>query len=131
MARQGADLRGVASFHGSLAPAKPATKGSVKAKVVVFNGEDDAMTTKDQIEAFKKEMTDAGVDYSFINYPGAKHSFTNPTADRYAAQFNLPLAYNKRADTRSWAELQLFLKRVFSAPSPKLKPTPIPDLSPK
>jgi len=120
MARQGADLRGVASFHGSLVPVKPAERETLKAKIAVFNGADDAMVTVEQIAAFKKEMADAGADYLFINYPGAKHSFTNPAADRYAKQFNLDLAYDRRADSRSWAELQKFLKRAFSAPSSKL-----------
>lgn len=119
MARQGADLRGVASFHGSLAPAKPAEKGAVKAKIIVFNGEDDAMISAEQITAFRQEMTGAGVDYTFINYPGARHSFTNPAADRYAGQFNMDLAYNKKADKRSWAELQRFLKKVFSTSTVK------------
>jgi dienelactone hydrolase len=114
MARQGADLRGVASFHGSLAPAKPAEKGAVKAKILVMNGADDAMITSDQIEAFKKEMNAAGADFTFINYPRTKHSFTNPDADKYAKQFNIDLAYNKSVDVKSWYELRRFLKAVFS-----------------
>lgn len=115
MARQGADLRGVASFHGSLAPAKPAEKGAVKARIIVFNGADDVMIKPEQIEAFKQEMTDAGADFTFINYPRTKHSFTNPEADRYAKEFNLDLAYNKSADQKSWYELRRFLKSVFSS----------------
>lgn len=115
MARQGADLKGVASFHGSLAPAKPAEKGAVKARIIVFNGADDVMITPEQIEAFKKEMTDAEADFTFINYPRTKHSFTNPEADRYAKEFNLDIAYNKSADQKSWYELRRFLKSVFSS----------------
>jgi dienelactone hydrolase len=114
MARQGADLRAVASFHGSLVPVKPAEKGTLKAKIAVFNGADDKMVTADQIDAFKKEMDQAGADYLFFNYPGAKHSFTNPAADRYAKQFNLDLGYNKLADMRSWNELKSFLRSAFS-----------------
>lgn len=115
MARQGADLRGVASFHGSLAPARAAGKGAVKARIIVFNGADDAMIKPEQIEAFKKEMTDAGADFTFINYPRTKHSFSNPEADRYAKEFNLDLAYNKSADQKSWYELRRFLKSIFSS----------------
>jgi dienelactone hydrolase len=48
-----------------------------------------------------------------VNYPGARHSFTNPEADANAAKFNMPLAYNAKADRESWAELQSFLKLVF------------------
>jgi len=113
MARQGVDLKGVASFHGSLAAAKPAQPGTVKAKILVLNGADDKFTTPEQIEAFKKEMTAAGADFRFINYPGALHSFTNPDADALGKKFNMPIAYNAQADKKSWKELKTFLKTVF------------------
>lgn len=113
MARMGVDLKGVASFHGSLAAYQPAEKDKVKAKIMVFNGEADPFTTKQQIAAFKSEMDKAGVDYKFINYPGAKHSFTNPEADKFGKEFNLPLAYNKKADKDSWKRMQKFFKRIF------------------
>lgn len=122
MARQGADLRGVASFHGSLVPVKPAEKGMIKARIIVFNGADDAMISADHIAAFRKEMDEAGADYRFVNYPGAMHSFTNPAADRYGQQFNLALAYNKKADMKSWTELQQFLQKVFASPPKKITP---------
>jgi dienelactone hydrolase len=113
MARQGADLKGVASFHGSLAAVRPAQPGAVKARVLVLHGGDDKFTTPEQIEAFKKEMNDAGVDFRFIVYPGAIHSFTNPAADEYAKRFNLPLGYNADADHKSWEELRKFLGTIF------------------
>jgi dienelactone hydrolase len=81
MARQGVDLKGVASFHGNLTAVKPARPGDIKAKVLVLNGAADKFTTPEQIETFKKEMTAAGADFRFISYPGAQHSFTNPDAD--------------------------------------------------
>ncbi|MDA8084779.1 MAG: dienelactone hydrolase family protein [Nitrospiraceae bacterium] len=114
MARQGVDLKGVASFHGGLAAVKPAQPGSIKAKILVLNGGDDTFTTPQQIEAFRQEMKDAGADMTFITYPGAKHSFTNPDADAYAKKFNLPLAYNAEADRKSWDELKKFLKTIFT-----------------
>ncbi len=113
MARQGVDLRGVASFHGSLPAVKPAMPGVVKAKILVLNGADDKFITPEQIEAFKKEMTAAGVDYRFINYPGAKHSFTNPGADALAKRFNMPIGYNAEADKASWNELKRFFVDIF------------------
>jgi dienelactone hydrolase len=58
-------------------------------------------------------MKDAGADLDFISYPGALHSFTNPDADTYAKEFNLPLGYNAGADTKSWEELRTFLDRIF------------------
>jgi dienelactone hydrolase len=113
MARQGADLRGVASFHGSLAAAKPAQPGAVKAKVIVFNGADDPFVKAEAIEAFKKEMAEARADFRFVNLPGAVHSFTNPDADELGKKFNMPLRYDAAADQKSWSELQAFLAGVF------------------
>ena len=113
MARSGLELDAVVSFHGALQTEKPAEPGKVKAMVLVCNGEDDPLTTPEQIEAFKKEMSNAGVDYKFINYPGAVHSFTNPIADSVGQKFNMPLAYNKEADEKSWAEMKSLLSEVF------------------
>lgn len=113
MARQGVDLKGVASFHGGLTAVKPAQPGSVKAKILVLHGADDKFTTLEQIDAFRQEMKTSGADFQFISYPGAMHSFTNPEADTFAKKFNLPLAYNAEADKRSWDELKIFLKKIF------------------
>ena len=113
MARQGADLKAVASFHGSLAAVQPAAPGAIKAKIRVYNGADDKFTTPEAIEAFKKEMTDAKVDFKFINYAGAVHAFTNPDATKLGLKFKLPLAYNPKADKDSWADMTAFLKDVF------------------
>lgn len=113
MARQGVDLRGVASFHGGLTAIKPSQPGSVKTKILVLHGGDDKFTSPEQIEAFKKEMKAAGADFQFIVYPGAMHSFTNPDADEYGNKFNIPLAYNAKADKESWEELGKFLKMIF------------------
>ena len=114
MAREGVDLAGVASFHGSLATQNPAQPGVIKARILVLNGEDDPFTPPERLAAFKKEMDAAGADYKIINYPGAKHSFTNPDADAYGKQFNLPLAYNAQADKESWQAMQEFFKTIFS-----------------
>lgn len=113
MARRGLDLDGVASFHGSLGTQSPAQKGQLQARVLVMNGEADPFVKPEAIEAFKQEMQNAGVDYQFINYPGAKHSFTNPGANTVGQKFNLPLEYNAEADRKSWTELQQFLNKVF------------------
>lgn len=114
MARQGLDLKGVVSFHGGLTPRLTGTPGSVKAKILVCNGAADSFTTAEEIEAFKKEMSDLKADYQFINYEGAKHSFTNPGADDFGKKFNLPLAYNAEADKKSWADMQAFFKKIFA-----------------
>lgn len=114
MARQSVDLRGVASFHGSLTAVKPAQPGSVKAKILVLNGGADKFITPEQIEAFEREMKSAGADFRFISYPGALHSFTNPEATELGKKFNMPIAYNAEADRKSWVELKEFLKNIFS-----------------
>jgi len=114
MARQGIALKGVASFHGSLTAVEPAQRGSVKAKILVLHGADDKFITGEQIEAFKNEMKNAGVDFRFIAYPGALHSFTNPDADEYGKKFNIPVAYSAEADKKSWEELNSFLRQIFN-----------------
>ncbi len=112
MVRTGEDLDGVVSFHGSLGGLGPVS-GAIKARVLVANGADDPFTTAEQIDTFKHEMNAAGADYRFINYPGAKHSFTNPEATALGEKFGLPLAYNAAADTASWQAMQDFLKGIF------------------
>lgn len=114
MARIGTDLKAVASFHGGIQAITPAEKGKVKAFILVCNGADDPFVTQEQIDAFRNEMDSAKVKYEFINYAGAKHSFTNPGADSMGIKFNLPLAYNKKADEESWQEMQKLFSDVFS-----------------
>ena len=114
MARAGMDLKGVASFHGNLSTDAPAQKGQVKAKVLVLTGADDPMAPSEQVAKFEQEMKEAGVDYRVVSYPGAKHSFTNPAADKYGEKFKMPLAYNAEADKASWDELKGFLQQVFT-----------------
>lgn len=113
LARSGLDVDVAAVFHGSLITSKPAQKDQVKAKVLVFNGDDDPMVKPEHINAFKQEMRNANVDYKFFSYPGAKHAFTNPVADKMASKFNLPLAYNEKADKHSWAEFLKALEQSF------------------
>ncbi len=113
MARRGADLKGVASFHGSLKTSTPADKHTIKAKVLVANGASDPFVKAEDISNFHQEMKQANVSYQLFNYEGAKHSFTNPEADQFAQQFNMPLGYNKQADEQSWQALQRFLNEIF------------------
>lgn len=112
MARSGADLDGVVSFHGSLGGLPPVSD-KVTAKVLAANGADDPFNSKETIELFKEEMETAGVDFEFINYPGVKHSFTNPDANVFGEKFGLPLEYNAEADKASWQKMQQFLDSIF------------------
>ncbi|OIN04322.1 dienelactone hydrolase family protein [Oceanisphaera psychrotolerans] len=113
MARSGAPLAAVASFHGSLTPkADPLPAGS-NIRIAVFNGAADPMVPGEQVAAFRQEMDAAQADYLLVNYPGALHAFTNPDADRVAAEFNIPVGYNQAADQDSWRRLQDFLQDSF------------------
>ena len=80
LARSGADIAGVATFHGGLDTSMPAKKGAVKASVLVLNGADDQGTAGD-IAGFEKEMDDAGVDWQFVNFSGTVHCFALPDAN--------------------------------------------------
>lgn len=110
MARTGADLKAVVSFHGSLKSPIKAKKGKVKAKLLVINGAEDPMITQKDIKKFKNEMRKAQASYEFINYPGALHAFTNPDATRVGEEYDLPVAYNEAADKDSWKLMKEFFQ---------------------
>jgi len=114
MARMGEELKGVASFHGSLGTDNPAQPGKIKARIISFTGEADPMIGADKVAAFKEEMKAAGADFRVVTYPGVKHSFTNPDADEFGKKFNIPLAYDEAADKDSWKQATEFLREVFT-----------------
>lgn len=109
-ARAGADLAAVVSFHGSLGTTSPAEKGKVKARVLVLTGADDPMIPPAQVEAFHKEMEAAGAKFQVVRYQGARHSFTNPAADKAGMD---ALAYHAEADRKSWAAMLELFREVF------------------
>ena len=113
MARIGMDLDAVASFHGNLSPKAEAKEGQVKARILVCHGEADSFIPAEQVEAFQREMNDAGADYRFESYPEAVHGFTNPGATELGKKFGINLAYQEEADRKSWASLEALLKEVF------------------
>ncbi len=115
MARLGEPLKAVLSFHGGLGTGHPAEAGKVKARIASFTGEDDPFIPATQVAAFREEMDKAGVIYRVVTYPGARHAFTNPDADKYGQEFKLPLAYNAAADKASWEEGLAFLAEAFKA----------------
>ncbi|HKV55953.1 MAG TPA: dienelactone hydrolase family protein [Candidatus Binataceae bacterium] len=110
LARDGAPLRGIVSFHGGLGTQRPAAAGQVKARLLVCTGADDPFVPVAQVSAFQEEMTKAGADWQVISYGGTKHSFTNPDAD---AVGNPGLAYNKLTDERSWKAMASFFEEIF------------------
>ncbi len=111
MARAGADLGAIVTFHGSLKPADgPAQPGKVKPAILVQAGGADPMVPPQAVQAFEEEMKNAGANVKVITYPNAKHSFTNPEADKAGVE---GLAYDRDADEKSWAEAMKFLHQVF------------------
>ena len=113
MARIGMGLRAVVSFHGALYSLFNPLPDDVKAKVLVCHGEADEFISKESVEQFKSEMDVAKVDYEFINYHGALHGFSNPTADERGNKFNIPIAYNEIADKNSWNSMKDLFEKNF------------------
>ncbi|SDC24680.1 dienelactone hydrolase family protein [Williamwhitmania taraxaci] len=111
-AKMGMDLKGVVSFHGGLAGV-PATKGSVKGKILVCHGGADTFVPEADIVKFRKNLDTEKVAYTFTVYPDATHAFTNPEATEIGTKFNMPIRYNPEADSKSWDEMLAFLKGLF------------------
>ena len=109
MARAGADLDAVASFHGAL-PQGKVDSGTVKTHVLVATGGADGFVPQTAVDAFRKEMEAAGAPLHVIVYPNAKHGFTNPNAASYGME---QLAYDAGADTASWRAMTDLFKQVW------------------
>jgi dienelactone hydrolase len=111
VARSGAPVKGVVSFHGGLNTPTPADAKNIKCPVVVLHGADDPFVKPDEVAAFKKEMADAHVKYEFVAYPGAVHSFTRPDAGNDNSK---GAAYNEAADKQSWEAMKKFFGEIFA-----------------
>ena len=112
MANAGYDLKAVAAFHsGVQLPIPPSA--DIKAKILVCNGGADPFIAPESVVKFKAAMDSVGADYTYIAYDSAVHAFTSPDADELGEKFDLPLAYDEKADNASWAELQALLNSVF------------------
>jgi len=110
MARSGAELAGVVSFHGGLSTPNPSDAKNIKGKVLVLHGADDPAVPPDQVIAFQDELRKAGVDWQMVSYGGAVHSFTNPEAGNDPSR---GAAYNEKADNRSWEAMKTFFGEIF------------------
>ncbi len=110
LAFSGAPVKGVVSFHGSLVSPPDEQAERVKVKFLIEHGSSDHMVTSDKVKEYIEAMNRTNLDWRLIINGGAEHSFTNPDADKH----NLPgLSYNKAADMRSWADMQMFFKEIF------------------
>jgi dienelactone hydrolase len=109
LARSGANIAGVVSFHGGLDSPAPADGRNIKCKVLVQAGADDPFQKSEDLTAFESEMRDAKVDWEITFYGGAVHSFTQPDP----GFVNAGAKYNEKADKRSWAAMKQFFAEIF------------------
>ncbi|MCE0722387.1 MULTISPECIES: dienelactone hydrolase family protein [Legionella] len=109
LARSGAELKGVVSFHGLLHKPGNLKSEPIKAKILALHGYDDPMVQPDKVHAFCKEMTEANVDWQMHMYGHVQHAFTNPLA--YDTQ--LGTIYNAVAAQRSWEAMIVFLQEIL------------------
>jgi len=107
LARSGADVAGIVSFHGALDSPKPEDGKNIKCKVLALHGADDPFVPAKDVAAFEDEMRQAKVDWELVKYGGAVHSFTQRDANMDGAM------YNEKADKRSWEEMRRFFGEVF------------------
>ncbi len=110
LARSGADVQGVVSFHGGLDSPNPDDGKNIKSEILICHGEDDPFVLPVDIAAFKDELTNAEVKYEMLVYPDAVHSFTQPMAGNDNAK---GAAYNAQADQKSWQSMKAFFHRLL------------------
>jgi len=110
LARSGAEIAGVVSFHGGLSTPNPDDAKNIRCKVLVCHGGADPHVPPDQVNAFEDEMTNAKVDWQLDVYGGAVRSFTNPESGNDASS---GAAYSESADKRSWQAMRLFFNEIF------------------
>jgi dienelactone hydrolase len=111
LARSGAEVAGVVTFHGGLDTPTPEDARNIKGKILILHGADDPFSPLSTVMDLNKEMKDAGADYQIVLYSHAVHSFTNPAAGNDNSK---GAAYNQNADRRSWQAMKAFLAEVFA-----------------
>ena len=110
MAAGGEDLDAVGAFHAGLQNVPKPKKGQVKPRILLNTGAADPMAPQAAVDAFKQLFEEAGAKVEVVSYPGAKHGFTNPDADKAGMP---ALAYSAEADKESWANTMAMFKEVF------------------
>jgi dienelactone hydrolase len=111
-AKLGMDFKGVVSFHGGLAGV-PAEDGMTKANILICHGAADKLISEEELKAFRENLDEKKVSYTFIAYPDATHAFSNPAATASGKKFGIPIAYNAAADKKSWEDMKAFFKAIF------------------
>jgi len=113
LARSGAPVKGVVSFHGGLNTSTPQDAKNIQAKVLVLHGADDPYVPATEVKAFEDEMNAAQVDWQMVFYSHAVHSFTDKNA---GSDNSKGVAYNALADQRSWEAMKVFFNEIFNEP---------------
>ena len=111
LARSGAPLKAVVTFHGALTTADSTDAKNIRAKILVLHGADDPFVKQDDVRGFMNEMRAAGVDWQLVQYSGAVHSFTDTRAGNDNSK---GAAYNANADRRSWRAMRDFLEETLA-----------------
>lgn len=110
LARSGAELAAVVSFHGLFSAPDYSVDAPVKASVLALHGWDDPLVTPDSVVALGEEMTKLGVDWQVHAYGNTQHAFTNPAAN----DTERGTVYDATADRRSWIAMQNFLSEKLN-----------------
>jgi dienelactone hydrolase len=110
LARSGAEVAGVVSFHGGVDSPTPEDAKKIKGEVLVLHGDADPFVPQADVVAFEKEMQAAQVSYHLVRYPGVVHAFTQKMAGNNPAK---GAAYDEEADAASWKEMKVFFDRLF------------------
>jgi len=110
LARSGADVAGVVSFHGNLSNPTPADAANIRCKALVLHGAADPFVNLDAVQGFIKEMSATSVDWQVVLYSGAVHAFTDPASGNDPSK---GAAYNAEADHRSWQAMRDFFDELF------------------
>ena len=115
LARSGAPLKAVATFHANLSAQTPAEEGKIQAEILVLHGELDSMVSLDDVAAFREEMHAAEVNHEVIIFEDAKHGFSNPLADEKAKANGVDLGYNAEAEKQSLEAMYELLAHQLKA----------------
>lgn len=110
LARSGADLKAIISFHGGLDSPTPGDGKNIKGKVLALHGADDPYVPAKDVAAFESEMMSNSVSYQLIQYPNAVHSFTDVGA---GTDNSKGAAYNEAADKQSFEKARKLLIVAF------------------
>ncbi len=109
LARSGADVKSVVSFHGLLNAPENTAQHSIKASILALHGFDDPMVTPDKVMEFGEEMTHANADWQLTMYGNTMHGFTNPEAN----DPTFGTVYNKKVSDRAWIAMKEFFRETL------------------